>query len=55
MVRILTNEWPNWTKSEDMKKKAKDMSHDLVGAPFMTENGDILNTFVKKVKEYMSK
>lgn len=51
MIRILTNINPSWTKDELLKTKAKELSHTLVGSPFMTSEGSILDSFIDEVKK----
>lgn len=49
--RVLKSIAPDWKKSEESKKKAKEVSEQVEGEPFLDENGEVLDGFKTKVRK----
>lgn len=49
--RTYTTIVPNWRESEASKKKAKQISEDLEGEPFLDENGEVIDSFKTRIRK----
>lgn len=54
-ARVLKSVAPDWSKSDAGKKKAKGISADMEGAPFLDDNGDVYDAFKEKLKKSWAK
>ena len=44
---------PNWRESEASKKKAKQISENLEGEPFLDENGEVIDSFKARIRKFL--